>query len=300
MTQETHITSAPAVAVSVIVPAYNAESFITETIESVIAQTLQNWELIIVDDGSTDKTVFIAEQFCSDARITVIRQKNAGVSAARNAGLLLAKGRYVAFLDADDVWLPENLVQKLSLLELPENSSAVLAHAAVENIDSNSKRSGEINAGKSGHVLNDLLSWNGTVVPGPSSIVVRRAAAEKIGGFDIDLSTAADQDFFFRLAELGPFAAAPEVLSLYRLHPNNMHRNIARMESDHIRVYEKAKQRNAFSDSRFRRKCFAKLYLILAGSWWKNGSNKLRGLKFMLKAVLVYPPSFFQLIKKIG
>jgi glycosyltransferase involved in cell wall biosynthesis len=300
MNHATHITAAEGITVSVIVPAYNAEKFIAETLASVVSQTLPNWELIVVDDGSTDNTIAVAESFCSDARIRIVRQKNAGVSAARNAGLLLAKGRYVAFLDADDVWLPDNLQQKVALLELPENAEALLAHAPVENIDTHATRSGEINAGKAGNVLPDLLSWNGTVVPGPSSILVRRAAAEKIGGFDLQLSTAADQDFFFRLAELGPFAAAPEVLSLYRLHPNNMHRNIARMESDHIRVYEKAKLRNAFSTPAFRRKCFATLYLILAGSWWKNGNNKLRGFKFMLKAVLSYPPSFFQLIKKIG
>ncbi|MGL5892694.1 MAG: glycosyltransferase family 2 protein, partial [Bacteroidia bacterium] len=229
MKQETHIAANETITVSVVVPAYNAEPFIAETIESVLAQTLQNWELIVVDDGSTDKTVSVAEQFCGDERISIIRQKNAGVSAARNAGLLPAKGKYVAFLDADDVWLPENLKRKVALLELPGNEPAMLAHAAVENIDIQSKRSGEINAGKAGNVLHDLLSWNGTVVPGPSSILVRREAAVKIGGFDLQLSTAADQDFFFRLAELGAFAATTEVLSLYRLHPNNMHRNIARM-----------------------------------------------------------------------
>lgn len=285
--------------VSVIVPAYNASRFLAETLHSVLAQTYGDWEVVVVDDGSTDDTAAIAQSFTSDARVRYFRQANAGVSAARNAGLAATTGAYVAFLDADDVWLPDNLAHKVAALEARENASAVLVHSAVEHIDGRSTLLGVVNAGKAGHVLRDLLLWNGTVVPGPSSILVRRAAAEAIGGFDTALSTAADQDFFFRLAATGTFAQVPEVLCRYRLHDNNMHQNIALMERDHRLVYEKARQRNAFETPAFRRRCFAQLYLILAGSWWVNGGNKMRGLGFMLRAVLTYPPAIGQLFRKL-
>ncbi|MCU0435823.1 MAG: glycosyltransferase [Bacteroidia bacterium] len=295
MQQPEHTTR---VEVSVIIPAYNASAFLAETIESVLAQSFAEFEVIVIDDGSTDDTLRLAQSYCRDTRVQCVSIKNSGVSAARNAGFARAKGSFVAFLDADDVWLPDNLLHKVNLLHT--NTQAVLAHAPVENIEADSRRTGVINAGKSGRVLHELLSWKSTVVPGPSSILVRREAIEKVNGFDVQLSTAADQDIFFRLAELGEFVMHHEVLSLYRLHPNNMHRHIARMESDHIQVYRKAASRNAFGSEKFKRQCFAQLYLILAGSWWKNGGNKPRALRFMLKAVLVWPPSFMVLLRKFG
>jgi glycosyltransferase involved in cell wall biosynthesis len=284
--------------VSVIIPAYNAAAFLAETIQSVLAQTYPHFELIVVNDGSTDDTLRIAESFLSDTRVRCISITNAGVSAARNAGFAQSKGSLVAFLDADDVWLPDNLLCKVNLLA--HHPEAVLAHAPVENIEANSQRTGVINAGKDGKVLHDLLSWKHTVVPGPSSILVRRTAIEEVNGFDEALSTAADQDIFFRLAETGAFSMCNEVLSLYRLHPNNMHRNITRMESDHLQVYRKAAMRNAFGSKAFKQRCFSNLYLILAGSWWKNGGNKPRALWFMMRAVLIHPPALGVLLHKFG
>lgn len=284
--------------VSVIIPAYNAAAFLAETIESVLAQTYTEFELIIVNDGSTDNTQRIAESYLNDARVCCLHIKNAGVSAARNAGFAQSKGSLVAFLDADDVWLPDNLLCKVKLLK--QHPDAVLAHAPVEHIEANSLRTGVVNAGKGGQVLHELLSWKQTVVPGPSSILVRRTAIERVNGFDETLSTAADQDIFFRLAETGEFVMCSDVLSRYRLHPHNMHRNIARMERDHLQVYRKAAQRNAFGSAAFRRRCFSNLYLILAGSWWKNGGNKPRALWFMLRAVVTYPPALGVLLRKFG
>ena len=101
------------IVVSVIVPAYNVENYIGKGIESVINQSFKNIELIVVDDGSTDKTYSIARQYSSkDNRIKVLRQKNKGVSAARNRGIMEASGKYLIFLDSDD-WLDENTVEVL-------------------------------------------------------------------------------------------------------------------------------------------------------------------------------------------
>ncbi|HOC40486.1 MAG TPA: glycosyltransferase family A protein, partial [Bacteroidales bacterium] len=101
--------------VSIIIPVYNGEKYISDTIQSVIDQTYKNWELIIVDDGSTDNTAEIVKQF-NDSRISYIKKNNTGVSDTRNVGAMISKGEILSFLDADDIWLPENLEKKVEKL----------------------------------------------------------------------------------------------------------------------------------------------------------------------------------------
>jgi len=165
-------------------------------------------------------------------------------------------------------------------------------------IDENSIRQPTIYKGKEGKVLDDLLLWEGCVIPAPSSILVKREVVEEVGGFSTDLSTAADQEFFFRVAQKYKIGMVPEVLGLYRIHGNNMHQNISRMESDHLLAYQKAKELNLFKSSSFQRKCFSNLYMILAGSWWINGNNKRRGIYFALKSLVTYPANLTKLLQK--
>ncbi|BAZ24752.1 family 2 glycosyl transferase [Kalymmatonema gypsitolerans NIES-4073] len=107
--------------VSVIIPVYKVEKYVAATVESVLAQTYKNFELLIIDDGSPDKSIEICQQF-TDHRIRIIRQENRGVAAARNTGIRHAQGEYLAFLDADDLWTPEKLAKHIEHLE---NSPAV-------------------------------------------------------------------------------------------------------------------------------------------------------------------------------
>lgn len=101
---------------SIVIPAYNIENYIAKTLESVLAQTLQDFEIILVDDGSSDKTVAIIQQF-NDPRITLLQQKNRGLAGARNTGIRHSQGDYIALLDGDDYWLPEKLERQLAHLE---------------------------------------------------------------------------------------------------------------------------------------------------------------------------------------
>jgi len=112
----------------------------------------------------------------------------------------------------------------------------------VSIIDADSKETGRRLTTREGQVLEHLLSWDGAVVTAPSSLLVRRALALALGGFDATFSTAADQDFCFRAAARGPFGRVDEILTYYRKHGTNMHANIARMERDHIAVYRKAEK----------------------------------------------------------
>ena len=196
--------------VSVIIPAYNAGAYLHETMISALKQENVSLEVIVVDDGSTDNTSDIIKEFeQKDSRVKGVRQSNLGVSAARNNGSRNATGDYYAFLDADDILLESSLYNKLTVLRhLPEKTGMV--HCDMRVIDGTGEPTGEVISGRTGQILEDLLLWNGCSVPGPSSILVKRSVFEDLGGFDEELSTAADQDFFFRLAEKYDVHRIPE------------------------------------------------------------------------------------------
>lgn len=129
--------------VSVVTPCRNCAAFIAQTIESVLAQSYPHWEMIIVDDDSADASCEIIRSYsATDARIGLIQfTKNNGVSAARNAAIKIAKGRYIAFLDSDDLWLPEKLVRQLAFMR---DNDLAFTYASYQLIDANNNRLGEL------------------------------------------------------------------------------------------------------------------------------------------------------------
>lgn len=123
--------------VSIITPVYNGERFIAETIDSVLCQTYPHWEMIIIDDGSNDRTSFIVEEYTSkDSRIKLLRQANAGSASARNKGIRFAEGQYIALLDADDIWEP-NFIK--SQIEFMEQKKAILVYSSYHRINEKSQ-----------------------------------------------------------------------------------------------------------------------------------------------------------------
>lgn len=275
------------VLVSVIIPAYNSTPFIAETIRSVFRQTYHNIEIILIDDGSSDNLAEVATELMKqDSRLHYTSQENLGVSAARNAGFKKSKGEFIAFLDADDVWLPDNILLKI---EKFRSGDFGLVHSDAMVINANSMQTGEVMSGREGQLLDDLLSWNGPCIPGPSSILVHRSVVETVGGFDTNLSTSADQDFFFRVASSYSIGRVPKVTWQYRKHQYNMHSNIARMERDVLHVYDKATKAGLFSTREFQRKCYSAMYLILAASWAGDGRNYAKGMRFLFRALLTHP-----------
>ena len=120
--------------ISVVVPLYNKEKSVRTTLESIRAQSYKEWECIVVDDGSTDKSREVAEQFkIEDFRFKILSQENAGVSAARNAGIIAAKGEYIAFLDADDIWAPNYLETLAALInDFPDAGLYSLGYVEID------------------------------------------------------------------------------------------------------------------------------------------------------------------------
>lgn len=190
-------------AISAVIPAYNAEACVARAIESVLAQTRPVLEVLVVDDGSRDRTAVVAEQF--GAPVRVVRQANAGPSAARNRGAREARGEWVAFLDADDAWRPHKLERQSALLG---DARVGIVHCYVVDAPAKFRYDGELTF--------DRL-WRQNVI-GTSTAVVRRTTWEALGGFDEDraLIGAEDYNFWLRAAGTGwRIALCPEELSHY-------------------------------------------------------------------------------------
>ena len=251
--------------VSVIIPNYNYEHYLSEAVDSVLAQTYPNIEIIIVDDGSKDNSRETIESYGD--KVTAIFQKNQGVSAARNNGVATSSGKFVAFLDADDVWLPEKLERQIARFDADEKIAFV--HCSMTLVSSEGELLGEESDGQEGSVADEFLRFErGVVIGAASTGVVLRKVFDEIGGFDKRQSTAADWDFAYRIAAKYKIGFVPESLVRYRMHGSNMHGNIKAMEHDMLLGYEKAFANGATAD---RYECYGNLHLILAGSYFYAG-----------------------------
>ena len=284
--------------VSIIIPCYNAEKFIAETIQSVINQTYKNWELIIVNDGSTDSSLQKIEEFVNqEAKIKVFNKNNTGVSDSRNYGLKIAKGDFIAFLDADDVWHFDYLNKQLNLLEL---SSFELSYTACKLVDEKGRDLNKVIKGETAPSLEDFLIQKVNYNTNPSGVVFNKICFDNLLGFDINLSNNADQDILIQMLTKGyTIGYVDEILWDYRIHNNNMSKNVDVLEKDTLYLFKKCTNQQLFKSFTFKQKCYSKMYLMLAGSWWKNGNNKLRGIYFILLSILNYPPQLFILINKV-
>lgn len=269
--------------VSVIIPAYNGERFLRETIQSALEQTRPALEVIVVDDGSRDGTPALLAEF--GTRIRAVRQVNQGVAAARNHGAELASGEFFAFLDADDVWEPRKL--ELQLARFHREPELGLVHCAVQEIDGEGRPLGQRREGMEGWVAPEMLLFRRSVVlGGGSGVLVPRSLFREAGGFDPRLSTSADWDLYFRLARRRRVGFVPEVLLRYRLHGSNMHGNIHAMEHDMLLAYEKAFGEPDADLQRLRARAYGNLHMVLAGSYFAAGHRREfvgHALKSMVK-----------------
>lgn len=254
--------------VSVIIPNYNYANYISRTIDSVLAQTYKNLEIIVIDDGSKDNSLETLKKYGD--KITVLTQQNQGVSRARNNGTANSNGEYIAFLDADDIWLPEKLETQMQ--RFFDDAEIGLVHCSMDFIDPNDQPCGENYNGMEGNVAEEFLRFEkGVVVGAGSTGVVTRRIFDELGGFDERLSTAADWDFCYRLATKYKLGFVRKPLVLYRIHNSNMHGNIAVMEHDMMLGFDKAFDGETKLN---RRECYGNLHKTLAGSYFRAKKYK--------------------------
>jgi glycosyltransferase involved in cell wall biosynthesis len=257
--------------VSVVIPAYNHAAFLGEALESVFGQSVRPREVIAVDDGSTDDTAEVLRMY--ERRIRVLSQPNRGVAAARNAGAAVASGELLAFLDADDAWLPAKLERQVARFDgEPEIG---LVHCGVAEVDGRGRQLRARLDGMEGWVSTEMLLFRrGVILGGGSAAVIRRAAFLDVGGFDEALSTSADWDLYYRVARRYPVGFVPEVLVRYRVHGGNMHRNVDAMTRDMLAAYAKVFSEQDPELQRLRRWAYGRLHAMLAGSFFQAGEYR--------------------------
>ena len=281
--------------VSILVPAFNAEATLGRTLESLRGQSLEDFEVLVVDDASEDATMALLEDW-REPRLRWWRfDQNRGPSAARNFAFEQSRGRYAALLDADDWWSPEKLeTQVAALSRRPE---AVLAYSWTRHVDLDRDESGVAGEAGPARSVGFRPDFEGDVLPtlvlgnfleSGSNPLIRRRAWRAAGGFDEDLRHCEDWDFYLRLAALGPFVVAPGVHVFYRRRPNSLSRDVASMESAARSLILRSTGGEMTDARSYRRASLGNLYKYLVfqfcGSAPKRG-QRLLGLRFLLAAL---------------
>lgn len=248
--------------VSVIVPCYNAEEYVAETIRSVLEQSIEELELIVLNDGSEDGSGVVIQGF-DDPRLVYVAKSNSGVADTRNQGVDRARASVIAFLDADDLYERTNLEKKIDFLDAHPDIG--LVHCDLEHFDDSGPLKIERRAECVGDALHAILEFRTTVTP--CCAVVRKDLFQEVGGFDTRLSTSADRDLSIRLAARTRIGYIAEALARYRHHPAQMHMNIDAMENDLGIIYRKAREAGYFRDEAHYHLCLARAKHVLAGSY---------------------------------
>jgi glycosyltransferase involved in cell wall biosynthesis len=260
--------------ISVIIPVYNGEKTIQETIESVLNQTFKDFELLIINDGSQDATLDIVERI-KDPRLKVFSCPNAGVSATRNRGISLASGEYISFIDADDLWTPDKLEAQLRVLQ--ENPKAAVAYSWTDHIDESGHffRQGP-HSNFTGDVYGMLLLSD--FVGNGSNPLIRSQAFTEVGGFDESLIPAADWDMWLRLAACYEFFAVTSPQILYRISPSSMSSNVWRMEAESLQIIERVFAHAPESLQHLKKKCLGNRYKYLTFKVLEGPPERKKGL----------------------
>jgi glycosyltransferase involved in cell wall biosynthesis len=275
--------------VSVIIPAYNCDRYITQAIDSVLSQDYWAYEVVVVDDGSTDTTPQKLADYGS--RIRVIRQKNQGVSAARNRGIEEARGELVAFLDADDYFLPHKLAHQV--LQFEAYPPVGIVHSGWQRIDQSGTPLIDVTPWKDVPelTLEHWLRWKPVL---PSAMMFRRHWLEACGGFDHRFSQAEDTDLVLRLATMGCLAVwLPEVTVCYRQHPQNAsHSGIAQVRAI-ATILDELYQRPDLPPSVQRLERQIRYNTLVWSAWYLYKTQQYSELVDVLKtawAFRLYPP----------
>lgn len=270
--------------VSVVIPAYNAMAYLPETVESVLRQTFTDFEMLIIDDGSSDHILQWVSQVL-DPRVNLISQENQGLPSARNTGIAHAQGKYLAFLDADDLWEQTKLEKQVHCLE--DKPAVGLVYTWTALVDKQGNPTGRMFIS---HAEGDI--WEQIVVDdvisSGSNAMVRRCCFETVGVFDPSLRSLEDWDMWVRIAARYPFAVVKEPLVHYRQHPNSMSKNRQVMIQELRKVIEKSFQSAPLELLYLRNRRYGRVNLYQA---WNSidERNYQEAMHFRRQAILHQP-----------
>ncbi|MCU0920640.1 MAG: glycosyltransferase [Burkholderiaceae bacterium] len=257
--------------VSVVIPAYNAAWCVAKAVDSVLVQDFSPFELIVVDDGSTDATAEVLMAYGD--RLRLVRQANGGLSNARNAGIRTARGEWVAFLDADDWWLPGKLSQQVAMMRQRPELGFCSTAARVEDPDGRLVNLWRC-ACWEGTFLVHLFGSNADVAGSGSAVMARRSLFERTGGFDESLSSLEDIDMWMRLAAVADYACIDDPLAVILKRPGSMSRNLEVMRDAAVRVMRKNRPLlPADRQGAYWRRCMAGVHADYAKWRYRSGQR---------------------------
>jgi len=269
--------------VSVIIPTYNRANLLPRAINSVLNQTFRDFEIVVVDDGSTDNTREILEPFIKSNQIRYFYQKNKGPSAARNLGIKNSKGEYIAFLDSDDEWLPEKLEKQIKLFENSKDKKLGFVGCDVIIVDEERNTTIQYEFPKYKNYLKYLLSTKSIWFP--SAILTKKKILEEIGLFDEDLHFGEHWDMWIRIARKYSFDFVPEYLIKYYLGTPWVTNPIKLLEiaNSYDYIFQKFKEEY----HKFPWLYSSQLH-FLGSFYFRLGSTK-KGKKLLLKSIKINP-----------
>jgi glycosyltransferase involved in cell wall biosynthesis len=279
--------------VSVIIPTYNSEKYISSAVKSVLNQTHHNFELIIVDDGSVDNTQEIINSF-NDQRIKYIYQENSGVAVARNTGIENSSGEHIAFLDADDIWVPEKLQIQLDIIS--ERNDVCMIYSAIEMFYTGNDRTKIIKYNHDdNNFVEKLITDPFKSIPYPSTVILKRSCIDKAGTFNPEFKTGEDWDLWLRLSELGKcrYVNQPLVKKLTHNESITNSLDLKSTEEYHIKLLNKFFANNP-EYKKLKFKAYSMIYYDIACRYYgRNNFIPTNELYLsLLKSFLIHPPLY--------
>ena len=274
---------------SIIVPSFNKAEYTMKTVRSLLAQTYKNYEIIVVDDGSSDDTLQLLSIF--DRKISLIEANHGGASSARNLGILHSEGEYIAFVDCDDEWYPHMLSKSIEFLENDPDLGFVFSN--VDYIDCEGRIIGRHKVKKySGNIYHKLILENFIC---NSSVVVRRSCLERVGYFDESIFVPADWDLWLRLARVYKAGYLKETLVKYRTHQSYILVNVDQTHRESMEVLKRHLKANNLNGSQLERRCYQKRLLSNAKQLFRTHRNSEARVQ-ALKAWLIRKTNLLPLI----
>lgn len=289
--------------ISIVIPAFNAEATLFETVSSVLQQSWKDFELLVINPSSSDATAHILSQF-KDPRLQIIDRPCGNVAVNRNYGLSLATGEFITFLDADDLWTPSKL--EAQHRQLRENPWAAVCYSWTDCIDEQGNRLYPASHDSwAGDVYEHLLQSN--FVASGSNFMVRTAALRNIGGFDETLTNCHDLDICLRLAERYQFVPVPEVQVLYRICESSLSANFENLERSNLLILQRSYEHpKGLSHQSLKPKSYGNLYQYLAWKALREWDPRVGRAILYLGTALRWDPKtvlskdFFRLLLRIA
>ncbi len=270
--------------VSVVIPTYNRANLLCKAIDSVLAQTFKDFEIIVVDDGSTDDSRnSMSKQY--GTKIKFIHQERKGVSAARNRGILESSGEFVAFLDSDDSWLTQKLEKQIAYFEKAKD--VVLQYSLAKIIDEDQHLEW-IEPKDTSLTLDDFLNKE-TFLPA-STVILKKSVLIELGGFNERLETLEDLELWLRIVDKYPIGFIPEVFALIKRHPDNAMKQMNKMHLGYVAVFQYIldKHKNKLISPFVKDKLSLNYYLLAKVNFERK---KYKKTLFYLKNALTIKPN---------